>query len=97
MMEVRFLVPAEIEMFEAAAYYEIQVPNLGGNFLDIVENAIIEIAEFPESCPEIDNGIRRLVVRRFPFSILYQVFNNEVIVVAVMHHKQKPRYWVERL
>ena len=35
--------------------------------------------------------------RRFPYSILYVIHNNEVIVVAVMHHKQKPNYWIERL
>ena len=96
-MKVRFLAPAEIEMFEAAAYYELQVSTLGENFLDIVENAIDDIVEHPEICQEIDKGIRKLVVRRFPFSILYQVFNNEIIVVAIMHHKQKPRYWVDRL
>ena len=84
-------------MFEAAAYYELQVSTLGENFLDIIENAINEIAEHPETCPEIDKGIRKLVVRRFPFSILYQVFNNEIIVVAIMHYKQKLRYWVDRL
>ncbi len=96
-MQVRFLAPAEIEMFEAAVYYEMQASTLGENFLDIVENAIVEITKFPESCPVIDNGIRRQVVRRFPFSVLYQIFNNEIIIVAVMHQKQKPRYWVERL
>lgn len=96
-MNVRFLAPAEIEMFEAAAYYELQVPTLGENFLDIIENAIDGIVEHSETCPEINKGIRKLVVRRFPFSILYQIFNNEIIVVAIMHHKQKPRYWVNRL
>ena len=96
-MKVRFLSPAEIEMFEAAAYYEMQVSALSENFLDIIENAINGIVENPETYPEIDKGIRRMVVRRFPFSILYQIFNNEIIVVAIMHHKQKPRYWVDRL
>ena len=96
-MKVRFLAPAEIEMFEAAAYYELQVSTLGENFLDIIENAIDGIIAHPEACLEIDKGIRKLVVRRFPFSILYQIFNNEIIVVAIMHHKQKPCYWVDRL
>ena len=33
-MNLRFLTPAEIEMFEAAAYYEMQVRGLGGSFLE---------------------------------------------------------------
>ena len=96
-MKVRFLTPAEIEMLEASIYYENQTVYLGDNFLDIVEAAIAEIAKSPEIWPEIDPGIRRRVLRRFPYSILYQIIQDEVIVVAVMHHKQKPRYWINRL
>jgi len=52
-MKVRFLRPAETEMMDAAAFYEMQVEKLGVNFLDIVEAAVIEIAEYPETWPEI--------------------------------------------
>ncbi len=96
-MKVRFLTPAEIEMLEASAYYEMQAENLGVNFLDIIESAVAEIAENPETWPEIDQGIRRRLVRRFPYSILYTIHENEIIIVAVMHQKQKPHYWIDRL
>jgi len=95
-MKIRFLTPAETEMMEAAAYYEMQVEKLGANFLDIIEEAVAEIAGNPEIWPEIENGIQRRLVRRFPYSILYAIHGNEVIVVAVMHQKQKPRYWMGR-
>ncbi|WP_092349692.1 hypothetical protein [Desulfuromusa kysingii] len=75
----------------------MQVSTLGENFLDIIESAIDGIMDHHETSPVIENGIRKLVVRRFPFSILYQVFKKEIIVVAIMHNKQKPRYWVDRL
>ena len=96
-MRVRFLVPAEEEMLEAAFYYEMQVEKLGTNFLDIVEAAATEIAGNPDVWPEIEKGIRRRLIRRFPYSILYAFDENEVIIVAVMHQKQKPRYWLGRL
>lgn len=96
-MKVRFLTPAEEEMMEAAAYYEMQVEKLGANFLDIIEAAVAEIAEHPETWLEIEYGIQRRLVRRFPYSILYTVHENEIIIVAVMHQKQKPRYWIGRL
>ena len=95
-MKVRFLTPAEIEMFEASAYYEMQAPNLGENFLDIIEEAIEEIAKNPKLWPEIDYGIRRRLVRRFPYSVLYHIHMDEIIIVAVMHQKQKPHYWIDR-
>lgn len=96
-MNVRFLGPAEREMLEAAIYYEIQVENLGENFLDIIEAAVAEIAENPKTWPDIEQGIRRRLVRRFPYAVLYAIHENEIIIVAVMHQKQKPHYWMDRL
>ncbi len=61
MMKIRLLTPAEIEMLEAAIYYEMQAPGLGGKFLDILEAAITGITEYPETWPEIDKGIRSMI------------------------------------
>ncbi len=96
-MKVRFLSPAEIEMLEASAYYENQAINLGDDFLTIIEEAVNDIGEHPLTWPEIDKGVRRRLVRRFPYSILYVIHANEIFVVAIMHQKQKPNYWIERL
>ena len=96
-MKVRFLTPAEIEMFEASVYYEMQAYDLGANFLDIIEEAVADIAEYPDTWPVIDYGIRRRIVRRFPYSILYRIHTDEIIIVAIMHQKQKPGYWIDRL
>ena len=96
-MRVRFLLPAEEEMIEAAIYYEMQVEGLGKNFLDIIEGAVAETAENPEIWPEIEQGIQRRLIRRFPYSILYIVYENELVIIAIMHQKQKPRYWIGRL
>ena len=96
-MKVRFLTPAEAEMMKAATYYEMQIERLGVNFLDIIEATVIEIAENPKIWPEIEQGIQRRLVRRFPYSILYAVHEDEIIIVAIMHQKQKPHYWRDRL
>lgn len=96
-MKFCFLSAAEAELFEAAAYYEIQSQKLGENFLEIIETAVTEIVASPKTWPEIGNGIHRRLIRRFPYSILYGIYDNEVVVGAIMHQKQKPRYWAERL
>ncbi|HEX2959347.1 MAG TPA: hypothetical protein VHP36_03645 [Chitinispirillaceae bacterium] len=44
---VRFLHPAELEMLDAARYYELQAPGLGGDFLNKIEQAIKDISEDP--------------------------------------------------
>ncbi|MGD9826220.1 type II toxin-antitoxin system RelE/ParE family toxin [Desulfobacter sp.] len=84
-------------MIEAAIYYEMQVEGLGKNFLDIIEAAVAETAENPGIWPEIEQGIQRRLIRRFPYSILYTVYENELVIIAIMHQKQKPRYWIGRL
>lgn len=84
-------------MIEAAIYYEMQVEGLGKNFLDIIEAAVAETAENPRIWPEIEQGIQRRLIRRFPYSILYTVYENELVIIAIMHQKQKPRYWIGRL
>jgi len=84
-------------MLEAAAYYEMLATDLGSNFLDIIEEATNEIKEYSRTWPEICQKIRRRIVRRFPYSILYRIHADEIIVVAIMHQKQKPNYWIDRL
>ena len=97
MKKIRFLLPAEIEMLEAAAYYETRVTNLGENFLTTIERAVSMISEQPKTWPEIGYGIRKYIIRRFPYSILYRVDSEEIVIVAVMHQRQRPYYWFHRL
>ena len=78
-MDVRFLLPAEVEMLDAAIFYDQQVTNLGANFLSVIENAIGELREHPQAWPDIGEGVRKRPVRRFPYSVLYQIDGNEII------------------
>ncbi len=97
MKPIRFLLPAEIEMVSAATYYETQVDGLGEAFLAKLESVVLDIAERPEAWPEICNGIHKHLVHRFPYAVLYQIDPDEIVVVAIMHHRRRPEYWLERL
>ena len=97
MRRVVFLDPAEEEMLEAAAYYEMQAPGLGGDFLAEVQYAVQRIAEYPESGRLIKGTIRRRLLRRFPHGILYRIDPDEIVIVAVMHLRRRPDYWKDRI
>jgi plasmid stabilization system protein ParE len=84
-------------MFDAAVFYEQQVERLGQSFLSIMEAAIDDLGAQPESWPEIEDGIRRRPLRRFPYSVLYRIDKDEIVIVAVMHQRRHPRYWAERV
>ena len=71
MIPYRLLPPAEEEMIEAALFYEAAAGGLGDDFLDDVQHAIDSVRDHPELASIIAYGFRRVLVRRFPFSIIY--------------------------
>ncbi len=97
MTHVVFLPEAEQEMLEAALYYQSQASGLGIDFLSVVEHALKFIMESPNTCPILEGELRRRLVRRFPFGILYKVESEEIVVIAVAHLRRKPGYWKERI
>ena len=92
-MQVRYLSPAEWEMLQAARYYESQVINLGYDFLSEIHRAVKSIEDNPEAAPKIKGSIRRRIIRRFPYAILYQIDPTEIVILAIMHQHRDPDYW----
>jgi plasmid stabilization system protein ParE len=93
----RLLPPAEEEMTEAALFYETAHANLGDDFLDDIRYAIDTIRERPKLGVEIAYGFRRVLVRRFPFSIIYFLEPEQIVVVAMAHQSRSPEYWKVRI
>ena len=92
----RLLLPAEQEMFDAARYYEMQASGLGHDFLNKVEMAIQDLVDFPERRPVAQDDIRRRLIRRFPYSLLFRIDPSEIVILAVMHQKRHPSFWQPR-
>jgi len=97
MSDRRFLFPAEQEMHEAACFYEDRSPGLGRDFLDEVERTVESIVKHPHSGPRISGNIRRRILRRFPFGVLYAMEPTRIVIVAVMHLRREPGYWQDRI
>lgn len=93
---LRLLQPAEQELFDAACYYESRSTGLGRDFLDLVEISLQELVHTPERWPIVEDGIRRRLIKRFPYSLLYRIEMAEVVILAVMHQKRHPSYWLPR-
>lgn len=90
---IRFDPAAQREFNEAAGFYDAEDLGLGGAFLDAVERALKQIGTFPESSPIALAPLRAKVVPAFPFSIIYWVTDDAVLVLAVAHHRPRPGYW----
>jgi hypothetical protein len=88
---------AQAEMVDAARFYDSHLFGLGQRFLDAVERAISDIEANPRRWPAIARKVRRRLVGRFPYGVLYLMSGDKLIVVAVMHLHRRPQYWTKRL
>ena len=97
MIGYRFLPPAEEEMTEASLFYEATTSGLGTGFLDEIQRVVNVLCEHPELGQSVDRGLRRILLQRFPFSIIYSVELDAVLIVAIAHQRRRPDYWKERI
>ena len=96
-LELRLRAEAELDLADAALWYEGQCPGLGHKFLDEVLAVFSSIPKMPLSCQVVHRNTRRALVHRFPFGIYYRVEGDTIVVVAVMHGSRNPRRWKSRL
>ena len=88
---------AENELNDAADFYDLESPGLGETFINEIHKAIDLIARFPEASPLIRGRIRRKVLIKFPYALIYSLRATEIRILAVAHQKRRPVYWRGRL
>ena len=83
MVRISFHELAEREMNDAALYYESEIPGLGVRFLDEIERYIAVIADNPNAGAEIRRKVRRRIMRKVPYGILYVVKKDGIRILAI--------------
>lgn len=96
-MSVRFLAAAKAEVLEAIAYLNEQSEGLGYEFAVEVRRTLERIVQFPNAWQPLSKRTRRCRTHRFPYGIIYQVREDAILVVAVMHLHREPDSWRARL
>ena len=97
MKPVRFAPLASREVAATASEYEEKAPGLGQKFISEVETATEQLAQFPDSAPRFGARLRRKLLKRFPFALLYSARDEVVWIVAVMHQSRGPTFIAKRL
>ena len=92
---------AEEEISAGIAWYDRQRTGLGREFLDEVRAAVRSLATpGPECRPAVgvpaELGVRRKLVRRFPYVVVFVELATAVRVIAVPHAHRRPGYWKDR-
>ncbi len=95
-MNLAFHPEAEEEFNKAIEYYEEIGHRLGYDFAIEVYSTIQRSIALPRAWPVIEGEIRRSLVRRFPYGVLYSEEDEGIYVAAVMHLHRHPDYWKHR-
>ena len=89
---------AEEELTSGAVFYANRVnPALGDDFIAEFERSVALLRQFPEIGSPWRGALRRLPIRRFPYSIVYFRSGDVLRIVAVAHQKRRPGYWRGRV
>lgn len=95
-MTFSFHPEAKDEFNGAIEYYENCESGLGYDFSIEVHAAIQNIINHPTSWPVIEEDVRRCLVNRFPYGIIYSIELNGIFILAVMHLRRRHDYWKTR-
>jgi plasmid stabilization system protein ParE len=87
---------AERELNEAAQYYEGEEPGLAVSFFQEVDRCLQSIEAHPEAGVILHGSVRRRLLRRFPYALLYKIKPSGIRILAVMNLKRRPTFWVGR-
>ena len=95
-MRIFFRPEARAEVLEAQTWYESRAVGLGLEFARAVEAAVASASRNPEAFTYVAGACRRVLLRKFPFSLVFRVRGDELLVLAVFHHRRNPSELTQR-
>ena len=97
MASIAFHPEAAAEFEEALCWYSERSERAAKRFDEAVSKALRDIEQAPDRWPLIDRRHRfRILENKFPYHVIYRVDGDVLTVIAVAHHRRRPRYWQGR-
>jgi plasmid stabilization system protein ParE len=87
---------AEAEITEAFRWYEDRSEGLGSEFMRALDASLSAIQRNPTAFAIVHRQMRRALLRRFPYAVIYLLEDRTVIVLACFHASRDPRQWRDR-
>ena len=95
-MKVIFSELAVAEFEDATRFYEAQFKGLGKRFRMEIAKASARISEYPKAWSTERGEVRKCLLHKFPYKLLYSIEIDHVFIIAVAHQHRNPDYWVDR-
>lgn len=85
------------DLNKAVAYYNRQRPGLGDELRTEVYASIERVLASPTQFSVVSRGIRRCLVHRFPYAILFRIMSPDTLrVLVIRHHRRQPGFGLRR-
>jgi plasmid stabilization system protein ParE len=94
-MRVFFSDFARRELDDAAEYLELEFEGLGDDFRAEVKLAVERIARHPLAWSVERGEIRKCLLHKFPYKLLYSIESDHILLLAVAHQHREPNYWID--
>jgi plasmid stabilization system protein ParE len=88
---------AEQELRAEIIYYDDRSGSVGDHFVQVIRAAVATVRDSPARGSVYLHDTRRLVLREFPFSVIYRASSKQIVIYAFAHTKRRPGYWRSRL
>lgn len=85
-----------MELEDAMYFYELEYESFGQKFKKEVQKAAIRISEYPNAWSIVQGDIRKYILHKFPYMLLYSIENDHIFIIAIAHQHRKPNYWICR-
>ena len=95
-MKIIFSKIAKQELDDAMRFYEMEFEGLGKSFRAEIKKAALRISEYPNAWSLEKGDIRKCLLHKFPYKLLYSIESDHIFIIAVVHQHRKPDYWVDR-
>ena len=88
---------AELELNQAADYYDSKQPGLGRSFILAIQQAVLQIKTHPQSANVVRGNARRKILRQFPYNVIYSLAPDTIRILAIASQRRRPFYWRGRV
>ena len=95
-MRIIFSEYARQELDDAANFLELEFEGLGNRFKSEVRAAARRLAKHPFAWSIERGDVRKCLLHKFPYKLLYSVETDHIFIIAVAHQHREPDYWSDR-
>ena len=95
-MTLHLVDEAAADIQEARRWYRRQRSELANRFIAAVASRLRAIEVYPEAQPRVHGSLRRVLLHRFPYALLYIIDEEAIVVIGCFHTARDPSAWQDR-